>query len=89
MANRKRNKNPKRLKPVVGKVWPRIRRATEQGSSRYEITRLLLLICAVILVMLTVDAIVRDNQNILGEILSLVRNLLLAFGGWALGRSMS
>ena len=98
MENRKRrnntrSKNPKRRKPVVGKVWPKILKVTEKGSSRFEserakITRILLVVCALVLLMLTLYAIVRDDKSILVEILSLVKVLLIAFGGWAIGRSM-
>lgn len=83
----KGKRRPIRLKLVVGKPWPKaVEVMARPNDIRGGVLFGLVCLCAGLLLTFAAYAIVREDQHTVGEILGLVKMLLSAIGGWAIGR---
>ncbi len=74
-----------RLEPRVGEPWPKIVGTVEQASKNRAVQWLFVL-CAALLIAVTLYAIVEGDTGILDSVLMLVRDVVAAILGWAIGR---
>jgi hypothetical protein len=85
--NRKNGKNGQRLQVAVGKEWPQVREdPTDTESVRGGVLFGILCLCAALLITFAAYAVFREDHSTISEILGLVKMLLSAIGGWAIGR---